>query len=149
MIMNIKYGFITALLTLIIISCLTPGAFAQDTRKEKAVKAYYNGFVDKSWDVIAAQLADGFTFTSPANDNDHIPLEKFKAECFPTSKYTKSVSFVKWFQSGDQLALLVQITTTDNKIVRNVDVYDFDSAGKIKAIEVFFGPGIGYPGSKK
>jgi hypothetical protein len=149
MTMTIKHAFTTTLLTLITINCLTSVAHAQDPRKVKAVKAYYNGFVDKSWDVIAAQLADGFTFTSPANDNDHIPLEKFKAECFPTSKYTKSVSFIKWFQSGDQLALLVQITTTDNKIVRNVDVYDFDSAGKIKAIEVFFGPGIGYPGSKK
>lgn len=42
---------------------------------------------------------------------------------------------------------MVEITTTDNKFVRNMDVYDFNSAGKIKAVEVFFGAGIGYPGS--
>jgi len=137
------------LIALITASGMTSNCIAQDTKKEQAVKGYYNGFVTKDWNSVSSQLVDGFTFTSPANDNDHISLEKFKAECWPTSKMTKSVSFKKMFERGDELALLVEIVTTDNKIVRNVDIYDFNSAGKIKAVEVFFGPGVGYPGSGK
>ncbi len=126
----------------------TARGYSQDTQKEKAVKTYYSGFEKKDWSAIESQLADGFTFTSPAPDNDHISLTRFKNECFPTSKFTKSVKFVKMFESGDQLAMVVEITTTDNKIIRNVDIYQFDSAGKIKDIQCFFGPGIGYPGNK-
>ncbi len=138
-----------ALLALITTICMTATGYAQDTQKETAVKAYYNGFEDKNWDAVASQLDAAFTFTSPANDNDHISLEKFHQLCWGTSKYFKTVSFVKMFENGDQLALLVQITTTDNKTVRNLDVFNFNSAGKIAAVEVFFGAGIGYPGSNK
>ena len=145
--MKNKQNTIVVLLSLATMIGMTKSGYSQDTNREKAVKAYYNGFVSKDWNAVASQLADGFTFTSPANDNDHIPLEKFKSECWPTNKFMKSVSFIKMFESGDELALLVQITTTDNKLVRNVDIYNFNSAGRIKAIEVFFGPGIGYPGN--
>jgi hypothetical protein len=51
-------------------------------------------------------------------------------------------------ENDDYLMLLVQITTVDDKIVRNVDVYRFSSTGKIKSIEVFFGAGSKYPGNK-
>ena len=144
--MTTKFIALFALITTI---GMTSNSYAQRTKKEQAVKGYYDGFVNKDWNSVMSQLADAFTFTSPANDNDHISLQKFKEECWPTSKMTKSVSFVKMFESVDELALLVQITTTNNKIVRNVDIYDFDSAGKIKAVEVFFGPGISYPGNTK
>ena len=146
--MKIKQTAVIVLFTLTALFSTTSRIYAQDTPKEKAVKAYYKGFETKDWNLIEGQLADGFTFTSPAPDNDHISVTRFKNECFPTSKYFKSVKFVKMFESGDQLALLVEMTTTDNKIVRNVDIYQFDSAGKIKDIQCFFGPGIGYPGNK-
>ncbi len=41
------------------------GLFAQGTEKEKAVKAYYTGFETHDWGLVASQLADGFTFTTP------------------------------------------------------------------------------------
>jgi hypothetical protein len=79
-----------------------------------------------------SRLANAFTFTSPANDKDHIPLGTFKQECWPKSKYYKAVSFINMFESGDELALLVQIATTHSKIVRSVDIFNFNSVGKIK-----------------
>jgi hypothetical protein len=147
--MKTKQHVIIKLFVLIAAICLASNTYAQDTLKEKAVKAYYNGFVTKDWNMVVSQLADGFTFTSPAPDNDHIPVDKFKEECWGTSKFTKSVSFIKMFEKGDELVLLVEIKTTDDKTVRNIDVYDFTSAGKIKAVEVFFGAGIGFPGNTK
>ena len=123
----------------------TINTYAQDTGKEKVAKAYYSGFENKDWNIIASQLADGYTFTSPAGD-DHISVEAFKEKCFPTCKFTKKVSFLKMSETGNELFLLVEINTTDNKLVRNVDLFTFDSLGKIKAFECFFGAGIGFPG---
>jgi hypothetical protein len=42
---------------------------------EKIIRAYFAGWVKKDWNAVASQLADGFTFTSPAPD-DHISIEK-------------------------------------------------------------------------
>jgi hypothetical protein len=131
---------------LILLACMgATSANAQDTPKEKAARTYYEGFVNKDWALTSSQLADGFTFSSPAGD-DHISVETYKERCFPTSKFTKTVSFLKMSETGNELFVLVQINTTDNKLVRNVDVFTFDSLGKIKAHECFFGAGIGYPG---
>ena len=120
-------------------------ACAQDPGKEKAARTFYAGFVNKDWALTSGQLADGFTFTSPAGD-DHISVDTFKVRCFPTCKFTKTVTFLKMSETGNQLFVLTEINTTDNKLVRNVDLFTFDSLGKIKAFECFFGAGIGYPG---
>jgi hypothetical protein len=122
--------------------------YAQDTAKEKVVKAYYAGFENKDWNTTSGQMAEDFTFTSPVGD-DHIPIAAFKEKCWPTSEFTKKVSFLKMAENGSELFLLVQINTTDNKIVRNVDIFTFNSAGKIKSHECFFGTGVGYPGRNK
>ena len=135
-------------LTLAFLICLAvTKCMAQGTDKEKVVKAYYSGFEKHDWNLVARQFADNFTFTSPNND-DHIKVDKFRERCWVTNKFFKKVSFIKMSESGDNLFLLVEITTTDNKLVRNVDLYTF-SAGKIKSIECFFGPGQWFPGNKK
>ena len=119
---------------------------AQGSEKEKVVEAYYSGFEKHNWDSVAAQLANGFTFTSPNND-DHITVEKFKAKCWGTNKFFRKVNYIKMMESGDDLFLLVEIITTDNKIIRNIDDFTFNNTGKIKSIEVFFGAGSKYPGN--
>ena len=127
--------------------CLASNSYAQITAKEKVVKAYYSGFVSHNWDSVASQFADGFTFTSPNND-DHISVEKFKEKCWPTNSFFKKVNYIKIAEKGNDVFLLVEIITTDNKVVHNVDVFNF-SAAKIKSIETFFGAGESYPGNKK
>ena len=97
--------------------------------------------------MVASQFADGFTFTSPAGD-DHISLTTYKEKCWWNSKLTKKVEFDKIIVQGDCAFAIYNITTTDNKIVRNTEYYTF-SNGKIKSIECFFGPGPGYPGNTK
>jgi hypothetical protein len=141
---KIKQVVMMLSLTIILLVCIASRLDAQSAEKEKAVKAYYSGFENKDWNTVAAQFADGFTFTSPKDD--HISLEKFKEGCWPTSRFFKKVDFIKITEIGNDIMLLVQISTTDNKIVRNIDMYSF-SAGKIKSIEVFFGLGQGYPGN--
>ena len=60
-----------------LLTCISIASHAQNTKKEKVVKAYYMGFEKNDWNAVASQLADGFTFTSPNNDN-HISIEEFK-----------------------------------------------------------------------
>ena len=127
--------------------CVAANSYAQNTEKEKVVKAYYAGFVNHDLNAVASQFADGFTFTSPNND-DHISLEKFKEKCWPTNNSFKKVNYIKMAENGSTVFLLVEITTTENKVVRNVDVFNFN-ANKIRSIETFFGPGDWYPGNKK
>ena len=122
------------------------GLFAQVTEKEKVVKAYYSGFEKHDWNEVVGQFANGFTFTSSNND-DHISVEKFKEKCWDTNKFFKKVNFVKMTESGNDLFLVVEILTTENKIVRNIDLFSFSNTGKIKSIEVFFGAGSKYPGN--
>jgi hypothetical protein len=134
------------IITILLIG-MAASSSAQSTEKEKVVKAYYSGFESKDWNTVAAQFADGFTFTSPNND-DHISVDKFKEKCFGTAKFVKKINYIKMAETGNDLMLLVEIITVDGKVVRNVDVYSFNSTGKIKSIEVFFGAGSKYPGNK-
>jgi hypothetical protein len=135
---------ITTLVLVSMVTCI----HAQSSEKEKVVREYYSGFEKKDWNAVAAQFADGFTFTSPNND-DHIGIDKFKEKCWGTAQYFKKVDYINMLEKGDDLMLLVQITTVDGKIVRNVDLYHFSKTGKIKSIEVFFGAGSKYPGNKE
>jgi hypothetical protein len=135
-------------LTLALLLCAAVcKCLAQSSDKEKMAKAYYSGFEKHDWNLVAGQFADNFTFTSPNND-DHIPVKKFKEKCWGTNKFFKKVNFIKMAESGNNLFLLVEITTTDLKVVRNVDCFSFN-AGKIASIETFFGPGTSFPGNKK
>jgi hypothetical protein len=115
---------------------------------EKIIKTYFSGYEKKDWSITSSQLADGFTFTSPAPD-DHIPLAVYKQRCWPQSKFFKKIDFITIVQDGDHAFALYIGTTTDNKVIRNTEYYTF-SHGKIKSIECFFGgSGAGYPTNAK
>ncbi len=124
---------------------LTISSKAQNA--EKAIRTYLLGFEKKDWNMVASQFVDGFTFTSPAGD-DHISLSEYKKRCWGTSQFCKKVAFSKIMVEGNTAFATYNITTTDNKTVRNTEYYTF-SNGKIKSIECFFGQGAGYPGSTK
>ena len=114
---------------------------------EKLIRNYLLGFEKKDWNMVASQFANDFAFTSPAGD-DHISLATYKEKCWGTSQFVKKVEFSKIIVQGSCAFAIYNITTTDNKIVRNTEYYTFGN-GKIKSIECFFGPGAGYPGSTK
>jgi len=57
------------------------------------VRAYYSGFERSGWSAASAQVADGFTFTSP-NDDDHIPVDLFKERRWGTAKFFKKVDYL-------------------------------------------------------
>ena len=114
---------------------------------ENRIRTYLQGYEKKDWNKVASQFTDDFTFTSPAGD-DHISLATYKQRCWGTSQFVKKVEFSKIIVQGNCGFAIYNITTTDNKAVRNTEYYTFKN-GKIKSIECFFGQGAGYPGSTK
>ena len=115
---------------------------------EKIIRDYFGGWVKKDWNQVAAQLAEGFTFTSPAPD-DHISIEKFKAKCWIQAEHIQRVDFVKIIGNGNEAFAIMHVITTDNRTIRNIEYFNF-SNGKIKSIEVFFGgTGQGFPTNEK
>ncbi len=129
--------------------CCGVAVFAHAQNAEKIIRTYLSGYEKKDSMMTFSQLADGFTFTSPAPD-DHIPIAVYKTRCWPQSKFTKKVEFEKIIQQGNFAFAIYNITTNDNKHLRNTEFYTFSNDGKIKSIECFFGgSGAGYPTNAK
>jgi hypothetical protein len=145
MMKQLKQAVILMQLSLILLICMAYKTVAQDTEKEKAVKSYYSGFETHDWNKVVSQFAANFTFTTPIND--HISVKEFQDSCWGTNRFFKKVNYVKMVEKNEVLMLLVEINTTDNKVVRNVDVFTFNLSGRIRSIEVFFGAGTKYPGN--
>jgi len=134
--------FMKPILFAILLCRITVAGNAQDA--STIIKTYFSGYEKKDWSITSSQLAEGFTFTSPTPD-DHISLAVYKQRCWPQSKFIKKFEFISIVQEGDQAFVLYNLTTTDNKVIRNAEYYTF-SNGKIRSIECFFGgSGAGYP----
>jgi hypothetical protein len=113
---------------------------ARAQRPEQRIRNFFTGFENKDWDMVAGQLSEDFTFTSP-NGDDHLTLIQYKEKCWATgSKFFKSIEFSEIVVDGNTAFAMYNITTTDNKIIHNVEYYTFNN-GKIKSIETFFGAG--------
>ena len=102
------------LIICMLLICFVNSSSAQNTQYEKAVKDYYSGFENHDWNLVAAQLATAFTFTSPNND-DHISVDKFKEKCWSTNTFFKKVNFIEMAEKNDQLFLMVEIITINKE----------------------------------
>lgn len=131
------------LLTLTLL-CLVLALTSKAQNAETIIKTYLGGYEKKDWNMTSSQLADGFTFTSP-NQDDHIPIVVYKERCWPQSQHFKKLEFSQIIASGDYAFAIYTITTTEGKVIRNTDYYTF-SNGKILSVECFFGgTGAGFP----
>lgn len=130
------------------ILCFSLAIVARAQNAETTIKTYLGGYEKKDWNMTSSQLADGFTFTSP-NHDDHIPIAVYKERCWPQSQHFKKLEFSQIIASGDHAFAIYNVTTTDNKIIRNTDYYTFRN-GKILSVECFFGgTGAGFPTNAK
>lgn len=118
---------------------------AKSQSAEKLIKNFFTGYEKKDWNLSASQLSEDFTFTSP-NGDDHLSIRQYKEKCWGTAQFFKKIEFIKIVAKHNIAFAMYNITTTDNKVVHNVEYYTF-SNGKIKSIETFFGTGLGYPGN--
>lgn len=129
-------------------SLLLAAAIARGQDHEKIIKTYFSGWVKKDWSIVSSQLAEGFTFTSAAPD-DHIPVARFREKCWVQADHIKRFDFVRITGDSKEAFAIIHVITNDDKVIRNVEYFNFED-GKIKSIEVFFGgTGAGFPTNAK
>jgi hypothetical protein len=92
---------------------------------------------EKDWSTVEGALAEGFTFTSP-NDDDHIDKRRYKEKCWPEAAKIEKIDVNKVIESADEAFVRYRLRTKDGKSFQNTEYFRF-VGGKIKEIEVFFG----------
>jgi hypothetical protein len=111
------------------------------TLSERA-KSYYRAYERHDPDFVAANLAPGFTFTSPFDD--HIGREEYFRRCWPATPMHQSFQFVALMESGDQVLVVYDAELRAPNAVhvtgrfRNAELMIFEG-DKLKSVEVFFG----------
>lgn len=106
------------------------------------VKGYYRAYERHDPDHVAAELAEGFTFTSPFDD--HIGREDYFRRCWPETPLHQNFAFVSIAQDGDRVMVVYDCTLKRPNSVhpdmrfRNAELMTFEN-GRLKSVEVFFG----------
>jgi hypothetical protein len=111
--------------------------------KEEIIRKYYSGWETRDWSAIDGVLADGFTFTSP-NDDDHIDKRAFKAKCWEQADFIRRFELECVFARDNEAFVKYLCRTTKDTSFRNTEYFRF-AGGRIKAVEVYFGGRLGYP----
>jgi ketosteroid isomerase-like protein len=110
---------------------------------EEIIRVYYSGFEKKDWSAVESLLADGFTFTSPNND-DHIDKRTFKEKCWPQADWVERFELENVIGKGTDTFVKYLCRTNYGRSFRNTEYFKITD-GKIKAIECYFGGNHGYP----
>jgi SnoaL-like domain len=111
--------------------------------KEEIIRNYYSGWEKKEWRALESLLADGFTFTSPNND-DHIDKRAFRAKCWPQADWIERFELESVVRRDDEAFVKYLCRTKNGRSFRNVEYFRF-ARGKVKAVECYFGGHTGYP----
>src|ERR1700739_4072570 len=80
---------------------------------EKAVRNVYAAYEKQDWNLLTAQFADGFNFSSPLND--HINLKTYKAECWPNCNNIAKFNIDKIVVEGDNAYVTYHCLTKNGK----------------------------------
>lgn len=111
--------------------------------REQVIRSYYSGWEKKDWSAIDSLLADGFTFTSP-NHDDHLDKRTFKTRCWSQADFIQHFEFESLISKDDDAFVKYLCHTKNSKSFRNTEYFRF-KAGRIEAIEVYFGGDLGFP----
>lgn len=120
-----------------------PAEEAANITKEEIIRNYYSGWERKEWGPIDNVLADGFTFTSP-NDDDHIDKRAFKTRCWPQADWIERFELENVVGKDNEAFVRYLCRTKNGKSFRNIEYFRF-KGGKIEAIECYFGGRNSFP----
>ena len=107
-------------------------------RSDEIIRRWYAAWESDDWLPVDALLAENFTFSSAAGD-DQISKDAFKAQCWETQKdFIARFDLQRVFGSGNEAMVLYVCHTTNGKTFRNVEYFQLRDA-KVKAVECYFG----------
>jgi ketosteroid isomerase-like protein len=113
-------------------------------KNEQTVRKYYAAWEAKDWHALDMLLADGFTFTSPNND-DHISKGVFKTRCWdPNVGLIEHFDLQQVVGNGDDALVMYVLHTKNGKTVENIEHFQMRD-GKVAAVRCYFGQQNSYP----
>jgi len=129
------------------LSPIASAAIAAERRsnmtKEEIIRTYYSGWEKKQWSAVDNLLGDGFTFTSP-NDDDHIDKRAFKTKCWPQADWIERFDLESVIARDNEAFVKYLCWTKNGRSFRNLEYFRFEGE-KVEAIECYFGGRQGYP----
>jgi hypothetical protein len=99
-------------------------------------RKYYVAFQEKDRAFVEANLAEGFTFTSPYDD--HIDRATYFERCWPNSQSIDGMRIESAAADGDAVLILYEVKTATGAVFRNVERLAFKDR-KLASVEVYFG----------
>jgi ketosteroid isomerase-like protein len=101
------------------------------------LRSYFSAWERKDRPALEALLADGFTFTSP-NDDDHIDVARYFEKCWPGSALIQRFLILDLIENGDEAFIRYECEMADGKRFRNTEYFRLED-GKVREVDVYFG----------
>jgi len=113
-------------------------------QNDATIRKWYAAWEIKDWRPVDILLSDDFTFTSAGGD-DHIGKSAFKAPCWESQiDFIERFDLQRVFGSGNEAFVMYVCRTKNSKTFRNVEYIRLE-AGKVRAIECYFGAQSSFP----
>jgi ketosteroid isomerase-like protein len=96
----------------------------------------YGAYESGNRSAVERHLASDFRFYSPADVG--IDLSAYFERCWPNAERITAFDFKRIIESGDEVVVTYEATTTDARRFRNTEVLTF-AGDKITTAEVYFG----------
>ena len=99
-------------------------------------RALFDAYSTGDPSALHEYLAPDLQFFSPPDPG--IDRATYFERCWPNARRTAGFEFVRMIESGDELVVTYEATTTEGTRFRNTEVFTFRD-GKVIRIEVYFG----------
>lgn len=102
----------------------------------ETIHRLFEAYLSNRKDIVAAMLADDFTFSSPRDD--HIDKNAYFERCWPETPAFRRIEIERLFADGNEVVTGYRAEKIEGGAFRNLELFRFRD-GKIAAIEVYFG----------
>lgn len=99
-------------------------------------RKYFRAYQAKDRAFVEANLAEGFTFTSPYDD--HIDRATYFERCWPNSASIDDMRIEGAAEDGDAVLVMYEVRTATGSAFRNMERLTFKNR-KLASVEVYFG----------
>lgn len=105
--------------------------------RTQIVQDAYAAFAAGDRGFYEQRLSDDFLFSAPPDPK--LDRDGYFERCWPGSGRGQDFDFVRLIESGDEVVVTYETTTSSGGRGRNTEVVTFDDEDKITRMEVYFG----------
>ncbi len=107
------------------------------TGRERVVRDTYRAWQTGDRRLIERCLSQELSFHSPPDPD--LDRDGYFERCWPHAGQPETFDLKRLIESGDEIVVTYEATRTNGTRFRNTEVFTFDRADRISAIEVYFG----------